>query len=243
MFKPLRLSFYTLGALFLALTSCASPTASSPELGDAKNLVATAGGESVTLAWDSVANATGYTVWYTSDGSTPTSASSSKAVAGTTLTQTGLNAALTYKYAIQPTASGYSSKVGTSVMVQPLNVMTFTIGQAGANQAVLVRSFYATTSADWTNDTYKTGTVSYGIADASGAITLVLTIDRVNQWGWTVVLDNDNSHTLTTGDTVWGTGATGVFTFLYLSAPVTTSQIRTYNPWNTRGTTTDSHFY
>ncbi|OHE65194.1 MAG: hypothetical protein A2001_19075 [Treponema sp. GWC1_61_84] len=206
----------------------------------AKNLVATPGGRSMTLTWDAVATASGYTVWYNVDGSTPTTSSTSVNTTVTTLTQTGPDETKTYKYSVQPTANGYDSPLIAPVMAQPLNVITFTIGQAGENQAVVIQPYYAAnaaTSEDWTNAIYTTGTPIFGTADANGALTLVLTINRINQWGWTVVLDNDGSHTINTGDTVWGSDGEGTLVFRHYTAAVTSSTSRTYNPWSDQDNT------
>jgi hypothetical protein len=183
-------------------------------------------GESDTMRWDAVSGAASYILYYTTDGTYPTTSSASIAVPGgvTYYVHTSLNPTLTYTYALQAVGHGRTSSISTASWgEQPLPMIhaTFTFNDYAYGDVGFMY-FQVDGSYVPINSTKKT---IAGYADAYGSTTFDVTFDHTNYWGYTVFKDMDANGLLSTGDTVWGDNTSpGYCGFLYWSSVFTSSK-------------------
>jgi hypothetical protein len=188
-----------------------------------------AAGESDTVWWDAVQGATSYKLYYTTDGSDPTSSSPSISVGSATVwIHTGLDPTLTYTYAVQAIGGGRVSDLSeSSYGVQPLPMIHATITYDNYANAD-VGFMYFLIGIDANNNyvpTAGTRRTVTGYTDGYGSATFNVTVDHDNLWGYSTFEDMDGNGQLSTGDVVWGNvTATGHYGYFYWTSQLTSSK-------------------
>jgi hypothetical protein len=224
------LATFVLCASLLPLATCVKVTTpNSTTLGVSAFPSTFAAGESDTVTWDAVPGAVSYNLYYTTDGSDPTSYSPYISVSGGTMyVHTNLDPALTYTYSVQAIGRGKAGELSeSSYGVQPLPMIHATItfdnyayGDVGFSYFQVDGSTYIPITS--TKKTYA------GTTDAYGSASFDVTVDHDNYWGYSTFKDMDYSGTLTTGDTVWGNVTlAGHYGYIYWASLLTSSKTLT----------------
>lgn len=205
--------------LFAASCDTAAPKPPLPALPAAANIRVTEQGESLLLAWDSVPDAEKYTVFYTADGSAPTTASASILASSNRATHDALDPAKTYRYAIRAEKTNFESTLSAPTAGNsPLPMMTlkgdFT---AVAGKKVLVVTLdvpYDPILKKVVGNTEILGIQSTTPA-ADGSITVRAAFPRDIYLGYAIAIDEDANGVISAGDIVTGTGGTGSYGYSY----------------------------
>jgi hypothetical protein len=210
----------------------------------------TAGSESLVISWDAVDGAASYSLYFTDDTSDPTTSTPSyiDAITDTSYTHQTLDPSKDYKYTVQA-VGGTGAKSGLSPVSDPvkpnprltLNV-TFPSFPNGQAAAILLDVPYDPVGGTPTGSPVLMQTLA-AQTDGSGIVTFVFDIDHTKYWGYTVFKDNDGSGTITTGDTVWGNGGAGTYTYKYMTALCTSSVTRNIPNWEDAIAVGEFHTY
>lgn len=206
-----------------------------PPLPDVTGVTVAAGapGETLSISWAAVSGAESYTLFYTNDGTTPTTSSSSVNISATSYVHSGLVSSRTYKYMVGANAAAFRSSYSTPTagnLPDPVFTLTSNFG-ANANAQVLLLALDVpydpvTDSVTGSNTLQSIG---LGQTDASGNATMKAWFDRSKYLGFTIVVDNDSSGTLTTGDLVPGSGGVGSYSYMLYKTLRSASFSYTFN--------------
>lgn len=202
--------------LLAALSYC-SLFPDKPDLAAPDQLTITALGESMTISWDAVSDATSYDLYYTDDGTSPSISSSVLSDVTTPYTHAALDETKTYKYMLRAKADGFSpSSSPVSEGYRPEPMLHITVTATGyANQPLLLYMFDAAISGD-----PITTEIVAGTTDSNGVCVLHGTMDYTLKPGYTIVKDIDANGVMSTDDLVWGAGGGSYNYMAYANPPV-----------------------
>lgn len=223
--------------LLAALTSC-ELFGSKPELAVPAQLTITAKGEAMTISWAAVADATGYDLYFTDDGTSPNFNSTAIPNVTSPYSHLDLDETKTYKYLLRARADGFTSSTSPlSEGYRPLPMMHVTITAAGyANQPLLLVMLDVPYNPDTValnvGEEINFTEIVTGTTDSDGVCVLSGTRSYTTYTGFTIVKDLDNDGSMSTGDTVWGDGGPGSYGYLFWKSYPENSYTITNN-WDT----------
>ncbi|MGL1891574.1 MAG: hypothetical protein OCD02_08105 [Spirochaetaceae bacterium] len=212
----------------LAIVSCDN-LGGNEDLGSMGAVTVVEGGECLDLSWSAVANAQSYNIFYTSDGTEPTTSSSFVETTETSYTDDSLDETLTYRYMVQATASDYNSS-SSDATDGNMPMIMLTVGgdfTGHPNKQLLVVFFevpYVLASDSIVGDLVES-TIFVIPTSSSVSVSVTAAFDRTKYFGYTYCVDEDNDGTISTGDIVMGSGANGSssHTFVYYEVLLTQS--------------------
>lgn len=204
------LSNLVLAGLFLAILPFAACDIDGERPDTPENLSVTEAGGSLTLTWDPVAGATGYTVYYTDDSSAPSTASPKSDVAAASFTLETESAATLYRFAVATQANDRASRLSAATdaarsLPQLFVTVTYS-GYADGNAGLLVVRLEPDDSGDDDGFVVVSGSARYAVGktDADGTIVFdPVALSRDSVWAYSVFKDTNANGTLDAGDLIW----------------------------------------
>jgi hypothetical protein len=218
---------FVLCAVLLQPATCVRVTTPTPiSVGVSSYPSSSPAGESDTVWWDAVPGAVSYNLYYTTDGTDPTSNSTYISLSGGTLfVHTGLNPALTYTYSVQAVGRSSAGLLSDpSYGVQPLPMLHATITFNDYANSDVGFMFFQVDGSSYAPIAGTKQTLA-ATTDDNGNATFNVTVDHENYWGYSTFKDMDYSGTLTAGDTVWGNVTlAGHYGYIYWTSLLTSSK-------------------
>lgn len=224
-----RAAAFVMAAFLLPFVSCIKvnqPSNNTPTLYPPSYPSTAPAGESDTIRWDAVKGALSYVLYYSTDGSSPTTHSASIQLTGDTVyVHTGLDPALTYTYSVQVMGRGTISDLSESSWgVQPLPMIHATCTFDNYPNSNVGFIFFQVDGSTYVPITSTRRTIPAS-TDGFGSATFNVTVDHDNYWGYSIFKDMNYDGQLSAGDTVWGNNTSpGRYGYYYWKTQFTSSK-------------------